>query len=392
MRYAFGVIVQRPSRPSKQSARRRGQPSTQRHRLQERRSAPLPGASWRPDRGPPGVTNRSTSSLNEAASGVPGVRCGEPSSTPIAPFKASRRHHRRSAIAHLHEIQNRHANRQRRGRESHRARSKMETRRGTAVRTNLIWQDKGCRATSRRIGRILTLRRIAVLRFSRVPDPPRAPPRRPRRSPPRLVSVGPPSPPPWLNGTDELTLDLGSARDRGPSRPTAGRRRWRRAGRSFSRSGRVTAGCSFCPAGPCNGASSRRPTPRRFWAAISRGKAPSARVSTARVRRRRARRCRPERDAPPAAGGGDCRLGKGIVSPEHGDRLDQAYRVAWWRRWSATSDAPGSRPPIDHHNTANAYVHLLLRSRNSRSQPLDIPPVRQGRPVRAQPGPLCQDE
>ena len=52
-----------------------------------------------------------------------------------------------------------------------------------------------------------------------------------------------------------------------------------------------------------------------------------------------------------------------IISPEDAERLDLAAhtRATWWRGWSGIW-APGwNGSRIDHHNTDDPHVHLLIR-------------------------------
>jgi type IV secretory pathway VirD2 relaxase len=70
---------------------------------------------------------------------------------------------------------------------------------------------------------------------------------------------------------------------------------------------------------------------------------------------------------------GDRRLWKFIVSPEHGERLDlHAHTRALVAQMERDLGTPIEWAAIDHHNTDNAHVHLLVRGRNAAGQPLDI--------------------
>jgi type IV secretory pathway VirD2 relaxase len=73
---------------------------------------------------------------------------------------------------------------------------------------------------------------------------------------------------------------------------------------------------------------------------------------------------------------GDRRLWKFIVSPEHGERLDlHAHTRALGAQMEKDLGTPLEWAAIDHHNTDNAHVHLLVRGRAATGQPLDISPT-----------------
>ena len=73
---------------------------------------------------------------------------------------------------------------------------------------------------------------------------------------------------------------------------------------------------------------------------------------------------------------GDQRLWKFIVSPEHGERLDlHAHTRALVAQMERDLGTSLEWTAIDHHNTDNAHVHLLVRGREAAGQPLDITPA-----------------
>lgn len=72
---------------------------------------------------------------------------------------------------------------------------------------------------------------------------------------------------------------------------------------------------------------------------------------------------------------GDARLWKFIVSPEHGDRLDlKAHTRSLVSHMERDLGTRLEWVAIDHHNTDNPHVHLLVRGRDSRGQALQIHP------------------
>jgi type IV secretory pathway VirD2 relaxase len=72
---------------------------------------------------------------------------------------------------------------------------------------------------------------------------------------------------------------------------------------------------------------------------------------------------------------GDRRLWKFIVSPEHGERLDlHAHTRGLVAQMERDLGTPLEWAAIDHHNTGNAHVHLLVRGRDAAGQPLEIAP------------------
>src|SRR5262249_51621646 len=72
---------------------------------------------------------------------------------------------------------------------------------------------------------------------------------------------------------------------------------------------------------------------------------------------------------------GDARLWKFIVSPEHADRLDlKAHTRALVSHMERDLGTRLEWVAIDHHNTDNAHVHLLVRGRDARGQALQIHP------------------
>ncbi len=78
---------------------------------------------------------------------------------------------------------------------------------------------------------------------------------------------------------------------------------------------------------------------------------------------------------------GDERLWKFIVSPEHGDRLDlKAHTRALVSQMERDLGTRLEWVAIDHYNTDNPHVHLLVRGRDARGQTLQIHPdyIKQG--------------
>src|SRR5438552_748251 len=78
---------------------------------------------------------------------------------------------------------------------------------------------------------------------------------------------------------------------------------------------------------------------------------------------------------------GDARLWKFIVSPEHGERLDlKAHTRALVSHMERDLGTRLEWVAIDHYNTDNAHVHLLVRGRDARGRGLQIHPdyLRQG--------------
>jgi len=72
---------------------------------------------------------------------------------------------------------------------------------------------------------------------------------------------------------------------------------------------------------------------------------------------------------------GDARLWKFIVSPEHGERLDlHAHTRALVARMEQDLGTPLEWAAIDHHNTDNPHVHLLVRGRDGAGRPLEMAP------------------
>jgi type IV secretory pathway VirD2 relaxase len=72
---------------------------------------------------------------------------------------------------------------------------------------------------------------------------------------------------------------------------------------------------------------------------------------------------------------GDQRLWKFIVSPEHGERLDlHAHTRALVSQMERDLGTPLEWAAIDHHNTDNPHVHLLVRGRDAAGRPLEIAP------------------
>jgi type IV secretory pathway VirD2 relaxase len=72
---------------------------------------------------------------------------------------------------------------------------------------------------------------------------------------------------------------------------------------------------------------------------------------------------------------GDARLWKFIVSPEHADRLDlKAHTRALVSHIERDLGTRLEWVAIDHHNTDNPHVHLLVRGRDARGQALQIHP------------------
>ena len=85
---------------------------------------------------------------------------------------------------------------------------------------------------------------------------------------------------------------------------------------------------------------------------------------------------------------GDRRLWKFIVSPEHGARLDlPAHTRALVARMERDLGTHLEWAAIDHHNTDNAHVHLLVRGRDTGgADPGDRADLPQDRASHAQPG------
>src|SRR5947208_97358 len=78
---------------------------------------------------------------------------------------------------------------------------------------------------------------------------------------------------------------------------------------------------------------------------------------------------------------GDERLWKFIVSPEHAERLDlKAHTRALVSHMERDLGTRLEWVAIDHYNTDNAHVHLLVRGRDARGRGLQIHPdyLRQG--------------
>src|SRR6266540_57855 len=78
---------------------------------------------------------------------------------------------------------------------------------------------------------------------------------------------------------------------------------------------------------------------------------------------------------------GDERLWKFIVSPEHGDRLDlKEHTRALVSQMERDLGTRLEWVAIDHYNTDNPHVHLLVRGRDARGQTLQIHPdyIKQG--------------
>jgi type IV secretory pathway VirD2 relaxase len=72
---------------------------------------------------------------------------------------------------------------------------------------------------------------------------------------------------------------------------------------------------------------------------------------------------------------GDARLWKFIVSPEHADRLDlKAHTRSLVSHMERDLGTRLEWVAIDHHNTDNPHVHLLVRGRDARGQALQIHP------------------
>ena len=72
---------------------------------------------------------------------------------------------------------------------------------------------------------------------------------------------------------------------------------------------------------------------------------------------------------------GDVRLWKFIVSPEHADRLDlKAHTRSLVAHMERDLGTRLEWVAIDHHNTDNPHVHLLVRGRDARGQALQIHP------------------
>src|SRR5207237_4582582 len=72
---------------------------------------------------------------------------------------------------------------------------------------------------------------------------------------------------------------------------------------------------------------------------------------------------------------GDARLWKFIVSPEHADRLDlKAHARALVSNMERDLGTRLEWVAIDHYNTDNPHVHLLVRGRDARGQALQIHP------------------
>src|SRR5262245_23376228 len=72
---------------------------------------------------------------------------------------------------------------------------------------------------------------------------------------------------------------------------------------------------------------------------------------------------------------GDARLWKFIVSPERADRLDlKAHTRALVSHMERDLGTRLEWVAIDHHNTDNAHVHLLVRGRDARGEALQIHP------------------
>jgi len=72
---------------------------------------------------------------------------------------------------------------------------------------------------------------------------------------------------------------------------------------------------------------------------------------------------------------GDARLWKFIVSPEHADRLDlKAHARALVSHMERDLGTRLEWVAIDHYNTDNPHVHLLVRGRDARGQALQIHP------------------
>ena len=78
---------------------------------------------------------------------------------------------------------------------------------------------------------------------------------------------------------------------------------------------------------------------------------------------------------------GDARLWKFIVSPEHGERLDlKAHARALVSHMERDLGTRLEWVAIDHYNTDNPHVHLLVRGRDTEGRALQIHPdyLRQG--------------
>src|SRR5438034_11297502 len=107
---------------------------------------------------------------------------------------------------------------------------------------------------------------------------------------------------------------------------------------------------------------------------------PRARKHRARGQQGARLQCRARRDRPPATlrgwqRAGDARLWKFIVSPEHAERLDlKAHTRALVSHMERDLGTRLEWVAIDHYNTDNPHVHLLVRGRDARGQALQIHP------------------
>ncbi len=72
---------------------------------------------------------------------------------------------------------------------------------------------------------------------------------------------------------------------------------------------------------------------------------------------------------------GDARLWKAIISPEQGAELDlRLHAGALVRQMEHDLGTRLEWVAIDHHNTDNPHVHLLIRGRDDHGRPLTIDP------------------
>ena len=82
-------------------------------------------------------------------------------------------------------------------------------------------------------------------------------------------------------------------------------------------------------------------------------------------------------------GAGDARLWKAIVSPEQAPRLDlRAHARALVAQMEQDLGTALEWVAIDHHDTDNPHVHLLIRGRDDHGRPLAIDPIYVDRGIR----------
>ena len=182
---------------------------------------------------------------------------------------------------------------------------------------------------------------------------------------------------------EELSLEARLTRSRRPSKPKPIHRRATRRGLRMSRPGARGRGVAILqharPQRSAVKASYARNFPGASWGAhgtyLAREGAQREGAKGFGFDAERADIARPERlkEWQPAR---DRRLWKFIVSPEQGNRLDLHEHtralVAQIERDLGTSLEWAA---IDHHNTDNPHVHLLVRGRDADGRPLEIAPA-----------------